>query len=314
MIYENNYYYIGATAIIFKFPCDDPALEMINSNGQLDDFETWKTRTGIIEMGLIYRKASESSDNIKHIVLPYPNQSFGKGGEDPAEYEVEEESYVYSVVRQGWGLYAHDILQPIRVVIKNLELNTEYKIGAYYKKSEYDTQMLTDLYQVKTQSIIGNSRCTGTTGGTTEQNATLLATCSEACNIYNSMGKSWDFTYDATVGGNPPGSAADDGMHFGPAYIDKLSVVMHEMAHHIMKIVNYNPDFYNGEDRKATLWENYNNEVTKFMEFATNVEGASWRWQGTHNYPVISSYDYGKVGNYLVAAACQISRVYSEGY
>jgi len=40
------------------------------------------------------------------------------------------------------------------------------------------------------------------------------------------------------------------------------------------------------------------------MEFATNAPKATWRWLEYHNYPIISSYRYDLVDNYLVAAAC----------
>lgn len=311
-MYQNNNIYIGATAIICKFPYDASSLEIINSSDMLDNEETWRKRTKISEIGIKYRKTDSLLYN--YVVLPYPNQQFDNGGNDYTEYEVEESNHIYSIVRVSWGLYKNGVLQPARVVIRNLSANTDYDVEFYYKKEGSTAYYLIYTATIRTQSTIGACNCTNTVGGTEEQRATLQATCDEACRIYNEMGKSWTFTYQATVGGNPSGSAADDGMHFGPAYIGNLSIAVHEMAHNIMRIVEYAPDFYNGVDRKADLWNTYITEVNKFMEFASHVEGASWRWQGTHNYPVISSYNFNKVGCYLVAAGCHISRNYSEGY
>lgn len=312
MIYSNNFYYLGATAILYNFECDYPSLEMTPSIPYyFPDESAWKSATGISEIGIEYKKSTDT--NWTTIVLPYPgNKNFPSSSqEDQYEYCYEDTNYLYSIVRANYGLYANGILQPIRIVIKNLDVATSYDIRSYYIKNNITNTFNT--CEVTTLATAGGSRCTGVSGGTTEQNNILKATCDESCDIYNSMGSTFSHIYAAQVGGTG-GAAATSDMHFAVHYIDSLPTVAHEMAHNIMRIVNYNPDFYNGVDQKAALWNTYNSAVMKFMEFASHVEGANWRWQGEHNYPVISPHDYNKVGCYYVAAGCHLSRTASEGY
>lgn len=64
---------------------------------------------------------------------------------------------------------------------------------------------------------------------------------------------------------------------------------------------------------------NYNSAVVsnitfnaiKFMEFATDCEGASWGQIYTHYYPNISSKRYDYVDDYLVAMATDVDYLFN---
>ena len=64
------------------------------------------------------------------------------------------------------------------------------------------------------------------------------------------------------------------------------STTLHELAHNFF------------------LKKDENDRTIEFMEFATGVPNATWKWMDIHNYPVISSYSYDYIGDCLVAAAC----------
>jgi hypothetical protein len=314
MIYQNNYYYAGASVILYKYELDYDGLGILSlasSLGRIPTTEQWVSTKNITEIGVEYKKTSDGTWNklLLHYGDIWGNVPVNK--QDTTEYEYEDDNYILSCTRNASGLiYKEGIIQPIRVIIKNLDTDTDYDIRSYYIENRVTKYF--NLCHPHTQENEGNCECTAIIGGTVEQQETLRSNCNLACQIFNSVGESFDFTYkahivDAYYGG-------DSNMNFGIEDLKYVGSVVHEMAHNIMLIVKYNPVYCNGVDTKKAKWDTYFNEMTKFMEFATHVEGAYWNWQGAHCYPIIRPYNYDKAMCYFVAAACQISRKYGSQY
>lgn len=322
MIYQNNYYYAGTTAIIYNFELDYPQLNFTQSNN------------GITEIGIRYKKQSDSEwntsiklskDNIS--TLNYDNLI------EPPEYNNNRQYINEEIINSADYLIdickATNRIMPIRVVILNLDSNTTYNIQSYYIKNNITTTFNECSPTTLTPGNI-HFECSSVGGNVTDtfkQKLKVHIDC--ACDIYNRMtafnketsgtdnvGSQNNGVFTAT-GVKNVGYAGQDDMSFSNYGID---VIVHEMAHNLMYIwsggrirgTNYRYEipkyYYDGVDLNASLRQKAEAKITKFMEFATHSEGATWKWQDHHNYPVISSAQYNLVDNYLVAAACYVLR------
>ena len=158
--------------------------------------------------------------------------------------------------------------------------------------------------------------CLGVTGdGTQQQKDSLKSLINQACEIFNDITyfKPSDYQSSDKLHMEDGGkfyariNSSYNGIYGGtsdmifPSIGTNLGIVVHEMAHNLMHQINIEQDI-------QFQYQNLvRNVMIKFMEFATHAEGAQWKWLNAHNYPVISSCRYNIIGNYLVAAACQIS-------
>ena len=312
MIFENNYAHAGVTAIIYNLLIDHSTLKFYidgNSNILLPN------DSKLIELGVQYKKKTDSD----WITIPIFNETILndiKNGSDTRKRIVstETDNYLYE---PPLALYKWNHMSPVRVVIKNLEEATTYTIRSYYYLSNMMSMSsfnYCDITTLARQNVY--YECTEVTGGTEEENTLLQSNINKACDIYNAMTA---FTrespsssdklnskaggqFTATIVGDTLGGnfVANSDMKFKWPNAS-IGVICHEMAHNVMKRTidhTYSDDAYN--------------KIIKFMEFATNCEGASWIWLTNHNYPVISSKDYKGVFNYLVAAACYVCRDASD--
>lgn len=311
MIFENNYAYAGTTAIIYNVELEHSALKFyIDENNQI----LLQSNSMVKEIGIEYKKESEDEWNTIKILNETTLDNVRNGTNlKNAMSAIETSNYLYSSVV---ALYKWNHMSPIRIVIKNLEEGTTYNIRSYYIKTSsrfyWNSCTVTTLVS---QNV--HYECTEVTGGTEEENAQLLSNINKACDIYNSMtaftreSPSSSDKLNSKTGGKftatiikdywgDSGFVADSSMKFKYPNAS-IGVICHEMAHNTMKRLI-----------DDTASEKAYNEIVKFMEFATHCEGATWRWQSNHNYPVISSKDYQGVFNYLVAAACYVCRSASD--
>ena len=313
MTFENNYYFAGTTAIIYNVYLDRSDYGTFQYENSTIIVQSG---TNVSDIGVMYKKASE--DNWEYISLIdqnlLENNTFTWNS-------IISPVYVnlYKANNNFEGLYSLNwlcqkystYLMPLRVVIKNLTPNTEYNIKSYYIKNQVEYYY--NECSVTTQSL-GTTQfnCYEVTGSSDERNIELKNTLNLSCEIFNSICTINDSvrtlgtgSFKATLMDSLNGAGANSNMEFIYGY--DVSVCVHEMAHNIMKQIPYESEYRNGIDVNAEEISRQNSLITKFMEFATNTPKATWRWLGYHNYPIISSYRYGLVDNYLVAAACQVS-------
>ena len=333
MTYENNYAWPGVTAIIYNIVLD---LDFLG-------FYIWQANnaalgsttvvmlpqdTNITEFGIQFKKNVENPYENMWVTLTLLNSdqidSIKNQTKDlsrciqTTKSNIKNDASIANkyVISDAQFNKDYNFISPIRVVIKELDQNQSYTMRSYYK-----TGGIRRFYNECTvTTMIENDihyECTGVTGGTDSQNETLRSIINEGCEIYNCMtnfkkstsqadslnsktGGQFTGTYDPTL--YQQGAAAHSGMVFA-SYEPNISTVVHEMAHNVM---------YDRIDDREN--EFAREKIGKFMEFATNCEKASWRWQSAHNYPVISSAKYKDAYNYIVAAATQVCREASNKY
>lgn len=324
---ENNYFYIGNSAIIYNFDFNHSALEWDKS----------KFGEGITEMGIEYKEKDESiwkRIQLSNSLLTGAFDTDGRLTYYGLIKNEEQEDFLFKNPVPGIR-YLPSRKLPGRIVIKNLKQNTEYHIRSYYVKNNiyyyFNDNCPSDSEYNGVEIITKNKsgdleyRCTDILGSIeNDQKEETLIELNKCCNIINSMVcfsvdspvSSWDPHLNSVGGGTFKavidtnlinyGAAANSSMRFASvSYAKNHDCIIHEMAHNLMNPTNN--DFYyyyNGEKiENAEV-----NKIQKFMEFATGGENAMWRWQGAHNYPCISSEYWGNdVYNYLIAAACQVS-------
>lgn len=291
----DNYYYAGTTAIIYKNDIYTNASYIAN-------------KSSIDEVGFMVKKESDSTWTT--IPLVNINSNYNT--------ELTEGGYTYLYSGKSGGItnsFRSD-KWPMYIIIKNLEEETTYNLKIYYKigtsYTYFNSCSATTMKKSSTVTYVCTVR-----GGDSSQNARFQEIMNTACDIYNSMtafennhsdylNTQYGGSFTATITAMGEGVGADSGMNFTP--LSNLGTAVHEMAHNLMCVKDLDavPYYYDGVNENECS-ETFKFAVKKFMEFATNVEGATWKWQSIHNYPVISSADYGLAENYLVAAACWVS-------
>ena len=309
MIFENNYAWPGTTAILQKYRLSYPGLGFyINSSDKI----LLESTSELNECGIRYKKDSDSEWTYFAIYgsKVLTRVKSGTGLLNTGAAIISGNGNLFNAPR---AYYKYNYMSPVFIAIRNLEQNTTYNIESYYisTSSGEHTFNPTTATTFAHQDIMYN--CTAVTGDTDEHNEYLRNSINTACGIYNEMTafrKDSSYATDnlgSKTGGNftakieeLEGAAADSRMYFS-RYSSSVSTIVHEMAHNLMK-----PQVDETES-EATY-----NKIVKFMEFATDAQGATWRWNNGHNYPVISSANYEGVYNYLVAAACQVSRSTAE--
>lgn len=295
MIYENNYYYAGTDAILYK-------VELDKIGFYVDESSPYRTKTdrNITEVGVHIIEQTTGGLNESCSILAAPDNLPTISGT-----HTKTINNCMCDIISGGGTYPSNRVLPIRVVFKNLTPGATYNIHSYYiedgNTTRFNSCTVTTMahqditYQctevVKEQSSIPDA-----------QKDALKVNLDKACEIFNSMtsftransqfdsvGSKTGGSFTATISTTAEGQG-ESSMKFRPG--STLSVCVHEMAHNLMF-----PTF--GIDKS---------KVIKFMEFATHAENATWAWLGEHNYPVISSAEYNEVMNYFVAAACYVCR------
>lgn len=202
---------------------------------------------------------------------------------------------------------------PIFVLIKNLTENTTYHVGAYYKigttytyfneavvttKPASNTALVFSRIDIDEDNIPPSHKTNATTYKTNLENIlpVVIDIFNDATNV--------DYTYVATIRYDTYNWAADSGMNFNCITVDSgdtlRSVIIHELEH----------NHFNSHMTQSDYFSKYEYAI-KFMEFATDCEGASWGQIYTHYYPNISSKRYDYVDDYLVAMATDVDYLFN---
>lgn len=270
--YPNNYAWAGRTALMYNVLLDG----LFDVNGTL-------LVGGLQDVGMQWKLSSDSTWNTVSIKKNSSISSLN----DIYSVETEIDS-ITRCIRYPNDNQGYKYLYPCRVMISGLTAGKTYQVSSYKTINGNTTSF--NEQNVTLLSGDNDIVCEGVTvqdGFSEAQGAELKAILDIAVDILDMWmtGITWHFTAKLM---NLP-YAADKRMYFSG--IPPRTVVVHEMAH------NYMSQYY--ADTSS---------IVKFMEFATGVGGASWRWLSGHNYPVISSMQYDYIDDCLVAAACQLTR------
>lgn len=201
---------------------------------------------------------------------------------------------------------------PIFVLIKGLTSNTTYHVGAYYKiGTEYTyfnevtvtTKAPSNTALVFTSVDISSDIPSTHTADAETYKDNLEEILPVVTDIFNDATKV-NNTYTATVAYDTNNWAANSGMYFNCNYMDSggslRSTIIHELEHNHFIPHMMQSDYFSKYEY-----------VIKFMEFATDCEGASWGMIDDHYYPVISSARYDYVDDYLVAMATDVDYLFN---
>lgn len=201
---------------------------------------------------------------------------------------------------------------PIFVLIKGLTENTTYHVGAYYKigtaytyfnEEAVTTKPASDTALVFTRVDISTNVPSSMQTNAKTYKANLENILPVVSSIFNDA-TNVNHSYVATVRYDTYNWAADSGMNFNCNSMDSgntlRSVIIHELEH----------NFFTSHMTQSDYFSKYEYAI-KFMEFATDCEGASWGQIYTHYYPNISSARYDYLDDYLVAMATDVDYLFN---
>lgn len=204
---------------------------------------------------------------------------------------------------------------PLFCLLEGLTEETTYHISAYYKKINEDKIILgyntvttkpRETYKVTFsettittfpsafESQIQN--CKNMMDDILPKTANMLNDCVEFTQDYN---------YNPTLYWQVGGAGAYSDMRFNGWYLDTeddiRSITIHELEH----------NFYKGHGSASGEFDNSENSI-KFIEFATDIEGARIGRIGNHYYPVISSYKFDYLDDYLICMSSDTNFLLGE--
>lgn len=307
-LYPNNYAWAGRTALMYNVFLDDLfdiGVSYTTSNTQCTTKSSFSSLT---DVGFEYKKSSDSAYTRVSVVKDsYKGRTIANldyiGG--TVTWNSNLNTYVEDIdagdnikMRRYNVQYNH--IYPCRVMIMGLEPGVSYDLRRYYIANNV---LHTDYEQTITLLSGTNTIvCNGFTfdsAPSERQKQNLQDGVNQAIVIMDMWftGLEWTFTVK-TIWDDVPWSAKRS-MRYNSKYAydwggsadSARTITIHEQAH------NYMVATYNNSDK-----------IIKFMEFATSVPRATWKWMGEHNYPVISSNHYTYIDDCLVAAACQVTR------
>ena len=287
---QNNYLIAGTTGVMYNVELQN----FFDSEGNR------KTSfNGLTDIGFRYKKVSDSNWTIMSIITSenlIPHIRVIENGEIDSNH-----------ILQRYGVYKGHIY-PCRVLIKGLTSETSYifesyyiqnGITTYYNRQETVTLSSTSFVSFSELQYSENlSSSTPDEEFKQEKMALLQEGLEKLVEILN-MFCPVDWTFNpcgyyqpgATIAGL---SGMDFNIYYGTTVDYYRSTAMHEAAHNLFI---QSGGFVSENDK------------IKFMEFATSIEGATWKnGAAGHNYPVLSSARYSYMDDCLVAAACWLSQ------
>lgn len=209
---------------------------------------------------------------------------------------------------------------PIFCLLEGLTSGTTYHIGGYYESSDstkthlgYSTvttkpskdtsEIGLKFNEIQFSKYIDNE--------SKQQNAELMKNDLQeilptVSNMFNDA-TDVNYEYTPTITYESSNWFADSEMYFNCNYytstdIENLrSSTIHELEH------NYFLSYIDGIKSNFST----DSDVIKFMEFATDCEGATWGKIVSHYYPIISSARYDYLDDYLVCMATNIKYLFS---
>lgn len=297
-----NYAIANKTSIMYKYKFSvgtDDICSNISLSSSVAGYY-FNTNYPIEEIGVYYYTTNQSNKTI----LPMSKLTFSNLYLSVSANSITDGSITYKsrIV----------LTAPIFVLIKGLTENTTYHVGAYYKigtaYTYFNEETVTTKPASYTALIFTRVDIGGSVPSSMQTNAETYKTNLEnilpvVIDIFNDA-TNVDYSYIATVTYDPYNWAADGGMNFNCNFMDSgdtlRSVIIHELEHN-----HFIPHMM-----QSDYLSKYEYAI-KFMEFATDCEGASWGQIYTHYYPIISSARYDYVDDYLVAMATDVDYLFN---
>lgn len=300
-LYPNNYAWAGRTALQYNVFLN----KFYDNTGNIKSQYSGK----LTDIGFRYKQSSASSwveiSLVKTDFVGNPNtiHAINNGGKSWVDYISYEDSPLDSQYMCTRYEPQYKYLYPCRVMISELTPNTSYTLESYYKlntssnKIGYNTQIISTLSGSNTLNYTYNF----TSDMTEEFKESFKAEFESAIRIIDSwltgLTKNLRIEF-SNSSGHWAANAGGDVITYNTFYADLegiRSTTVHELGHVLM----------------SSTFNNYNS-IVKFMEFATGIPKASWKWMSYHNYPVISSQSYSFIDDSLCAAAYQVTRTSGE--
>lgn len=297
-----DYAIANKTSIMYKYKFS------VGTNGVCSRIELSSSYAGyylntdypIDEIGIYYYTTNQANKTILPMSsVDYSNLYIGVDANSATDGNI---SYKCRVVPTA----------PIFVLIEGLTVNTAYHVGAYYKigttytyfhEVAITTKAASNTSLVFTRVDISNNVPSTHTAAATTYKANLEEILPVVTNIFNDA-TNVDYTYIATVTYDTYNWAADSNMNFNCNFPDSgeslRSTIIHELEH----------KHFNSHMTQSDYFSRYEYAI-KFMEFATDCEGASWGKIYLHYYPNISSKRYDYVDDYLVAMATDVDYLFN---
>lgn len=276
--YSNNYAWAGITVIMYNIWLEPLFSSMGDNPVKKINFE---------DVGFGYKKSTDSNYDFYSVLDLDSNWLSPKGNHD----DIQK---INNIIFYGVSS-KNEYFNPYMVIVTNLSPNTSYDFTAYYTingtKVNYNTQTIITLVDENKNLVLQKDSTWDSYIGTEkytkgeESLNTVMTIVNQLCNISKTI----------TVQIGPSSGAAHwDGVKIvvTSGYLDNPGTLLHETGHAVMRM--YSDDSI----------------VMKFMEWASHIPNAFWRWQYLHNYPVLSpTQSYRDVIGelYKVAAAFQVS-------
>lgn len=306
---SNNYAVATRTQILYKIKFPNTLFEsiVIGANTPYPDnraFYYFKSGDVFTEVGVYYYKQNTSTKT--RIAL---SETVYSQTQDYMYISTDAITTTTGVVYKGRKVPT----APVLVIVRGLEQNTTYRVGAYY---------------IKNGTTVDFNEVAVTTRSSTEPAFTLNpgTVASDISSEYASIAQNYITTLDPilTIVQSMFREAADavgeheDVVTFGTggwgAYVDSglkitfncastppvevlRSIIIHELEH-----IHFHGWAASGEF--AT-----HETVIRFMELVTDCEGASWGRISSHYYPNISSAKYDIFDDWLVVMATDVDNL-----
>lgn len=203
---------------------------------------------------------------------------------------------------------------PLMCLLEGLSPDTTYHISGYYENSDNSKHSLG--YSTVTTKPSRDSEETGLVFNPAAISSTVTSSHMEDAlamkdeldnNVLPLVSQMYDdctninYVWSPYVYYENSYWMANSGMYFNCFWYDNnlRSVTIHELQHNYFKAGLVDSGNYNTSEN-----------AIKFMEFATDCEGATWGRISNHYYPIISSETYDYLDDYLVCMATDVDYLF----
>lgn len=317
MRFANNYTLAGATALMYNITLSD---YFTGGNSSHDDLPIKSAYSDMTDIGLRYKKDSDSAftyvsvKNTKAGNITSTNCINNGSGEHKTasgSETIADSNMGSNYVCIRYTPYKGHIY-PCKVMIMGLDVNTSYTVEGYYKIGNNDPV----VFHSQTISTLTKSAGLAYPTLTWESNVPADVKADLEQKFINAVNRAVDcinmwhsdsVSFTPKVRYENSTSSANDAYSMNAGYNNPVSgltaytktenswrsTLIHEFAHNQIAVNLNIPD-----------------KLVKFMEFATDIANAEWKFMGNqsgiHNYPVISSAEYTFIEDCLVVAVCQL--------
>ena len=288
--FPNNFVLAGVTALIYDIVLDILyTLPIGNSKPEYYG--------KIVDVGFEWKESSSSS--WEHVSVAVQTDStmdnigYLKEMQNDNNYWFKQ----YKAYQNKYCIY------PLKVLIKNLQKNTSYDLRSYYSLKDEHDNVTVYYYNQKTVRTLDSSGF-NLVFSEPEYDETLpydfetilsnyRIVENNVKEIFNMFYANIDRTYAVKFVDGNNSEMLDNTICLSCLallsndLIDCTGTMIHELGHDLL-----NSSVKGDED-----------EVVKFMEFATNAPNARWRWLVKHCYPIMTAEKYRYVDACLVVHA-----------